>query len=43
LNRLGLVAAKDLQHLEKMILQLHAKIDLLAEEQRKIQAQLSKK
>ncbi|WP_374665714.1 phasin family protein [Acinetobacter sp.] len=43
LNRLGLVAAKDLQHIEKMILQLHAKIDRLAEEQRKIQEQLTKK
>ena len=43
LNRLGLVAAKDLQHLEKMILQLHAKIDRLAEEQRKIQEKLAKK
>ncbi len=43
LNRMGLVAAKDLQHLEKLILQLHAKVDHLAEEHRKIQQQLTKK
>lgn len=43
LNRLGLMTAKDLQHIEKMILQLHAKVDHLAEEQQKIKAQLSKK
>lgn len=43
LNRIGLVAAKDLQYLEKMIAQLHVKIDRLAEEQRKIQEQLTKK
>ena len=43
LNRLGLVTAKDLQHIEKMILQLHAKIDLLAEEQLNIQEKEKKK
>jgi poly(hydroxyalkanoate) granule-associated protein len=43
LNRIGLVTLKDVQHLEKLILQLHAKVDQLMEEQGKIQDELSKK
>ena len=43
LNRIGLVTPKDLQHIEQLLVQLHIKVDALAEEQRKIQAQLSKK
>ena len=43
LNRLGLLTPKDLQHLEKLLLQLHAKVDALAEEQALIKDQLKKK
>lgn len=43
LNRIRLVTLKDVQHLEKLILQLHAKVDQLMEEQGKIQDELSKK
>ncbi|RKG34050.1 phasin family protein [Acinetobacter tianfuensis] len=43
LNRLGLITPKDLQHLEKLILQLHAKVDALAEEQKQMKDQLPKK
>lgn len=43
LNRLGLITPKDLQHLEKLLLQLHAKVDALAEEQAQIKDQLKKK
>ncbi|ANF81705.1 poly(hydroxyalcanoate) granule associated protein [Acinetobacter sp. NCu2D-2] len=43
LNRIGLVTLKDVQHLERLILQLHSKIDLLTAEQEKLKAELSKK
>ena len=42
LNRIGLVTAKDLQHLESLILQLHTKVDDLVEENRKLTMQLQK-
>ncbi|OTG91479.1 phasin family protein [Acinetobacter sp. ANC 3813] len=43
LNRIGLSGPKDIQRLEKLILQLNEKIDHLAEDQRKILEQLAKK
>jgi len=43
LNRLGIITPKDLQHLEKLILQLHAKVDALVEEQKQMKDQLPKK
>ena len=43
LNRIGLVTAKDLQHLESLILQLHNKVDALAEENQNLREQLLKK
>jgi poly(hydroxyalkanoate) granule-associated protein len=43
LNRIGLVTAKDLQHLENLILQLHNKVDALAEENQNLREQLLKK
>lgn len=43
LNRIGLVTLKDVQHLERLILQLHAKIDELTLQQEKIQKELSEK
>ena len=43
LNRIGLVTLKDVQHLERLILQLHAKVDQLTAEQEKMQEELSKK
>ena len=43
LNRIGLVTLKDVQHLERLILQLHSKIDLLTAEQEKLKAELTKK
>ncbi|WP_180183466.1 phasin family protein [Acinetobacter sp. YH01020] len=43
LNRLGLVTVKDLQHLERLILQLHTKVDLLAEENAQLRAEILKK
>ena len=43
LNRIGLVTAKDLQHLENLILQLHTKVDALAEENQNLREQLLKK
>lgn len=43
LNRIGLVTLKDVQHLERLILQLHAKVDQLTVEQEKMQGELSKK
>ena len=43
LNRIGLVTAKDLQHLENLILQLHNKVDALAEENQILREQLLKK
>ncbi len=42
LNRIGLVTARDLQHLESLILQLHTKIDALAEENVSLKIQLQK-
>lgn len=35
LNRIGLVTLKDVQHLERLILQLHAKVDELTLQQEK--------
>lgn len=43
LNRIGLVTAKDLQHLENLILQLHSKVDALADENKNLREQLLKK
>lgn len=43
LNRLGLVTVKDLQHLERLILQLHTKIDQLAEENAQLRTEIRKK
>ena len=43
LNRLGLVTVKDLQHLERLILQLHTKADQLAEENAQLRAEILKK
>ena len=42
LNRIGLVTAKDLQHLETLILQLHTKVDDLVEENKRLTMQLQK-
>ncbi|MBJ8421323.1 phasin family protein [Acinetobacter bereziniae] len=43
LNRIGLVTAKDLQHLENLIMQLHHKVDALVEENQNLREQLLKK
>ena len=43
LNRIGLVTAKDLQHLEQLLLQLHSKVDVLVEENKNLKAKLSEK
>jgi poly(hydroxyalkanoate) granule-associated protein len=43
LNRIGLVTLKDVQYLERLILQLHTKVDQLTEEQEKMKEELSKK
>ncbi|MCJ0927645.1 MULTISPECIES: phasin family protein [Acinetobacter] len=43
LNRIGLVTLKDVQYLERLILQLHAKVDQLTAEQEKMKEELSKK
>ena len=43
LSRIGLVTLKDVQHLERLILQLHAKVDELTLQQEKIQKELSEK
>lgn len=43
LNRIGLVTLKDVQYLERLILQLHAKVDQLTTEQEKMKEELSKK
>ncbi|MEG0483346.1 MAG: phasin family protein [Acinetobacter sp.] len=43
LNRIGLVTAKDLQHLENLILQLHTKVDELVDENKNLREQLLKK
>lgn len=43
LKRIGLVTLKDVQHLERLILQLHAKVDELTLQQEKIQKELLEK
>jgi poly(hydroxyalkanoate) granule-associated protein len=43
LNRIGLVTVKDIQHLESLILQLHSKVDFLAEENKFLKEQIVKK
>lgn len=43
LNRIGLVTTKDVQHLEQMLVQLTAKVDLLIQENQKLQAKLNEK
>lgn len=43
LNKIGLATAKDLQHLEGLILALTSKVDALVEENKKLNAQLEKK
>ena len=43
LNRIGLVTLKDVQYLERLILQLHAKVDQLTAEQEKMKEELPKK
>ncbi|MFW2076706.1 phasin family protein [Acinetobacter sp. ULE_I010] len=43
LNRIGLVTAKDLQHLENLILQLNSKVDALVEDNKNLYEQLLKK
>ena len=42
LNRIGLVTAKDIQHLEALILQLHQKLDGVIEENKNLSEQLQK-
>ena len=43
LNKIGLATAKDLQHLEGLILALSEKVDALLDENKKLNAQLGKK
>ncbi|OTG65081.1 phasin family protein [Acinetobacter silvestris] len=43
LNRLGLVTAKDLKHLESLILELHHKVDALTAENLRLKTQIPKK
>lgn len=43
LNRIGLVTAKDIQHLEGLILDLHSKVELLVEQNQKLNQQRQKK
>lgn len=43
LNKIGLVTAKDVHHLETLILELHAKVDLVLEENQKLRNQIEKK
>lgn len=43
LNRIGLVTAKDLKHLENLILELHFKVDALVEENQKMKEKIQKK
>ncbi len=43
LNRIGLVTAKDLKHLENLILELHSKIDALVDENQKLKEKIQKK
>lgn len=40
LSRIGLVTAKDIQHLESLILQLHQKVDQLATDNIKLRSEL---
>ena len=42
LNKIGLVTAKDIQHLEGLILDLHSKVDALVEQNQKLNEQLQK-
>lgn len=42
LNRIGLVTAKDLQHLEQLVLQLHTKVDALIEENKQLKEAVAK-
>ena len=43
LNRIGLITAKDIQHLESLILQLHSKVDALIIENEQLKAKIDKK
>ena len=43
LNRIGLITAKDIQHLENLILQLHSKVDALIIENEQLKAKIEKK
>ena len=43
LNRIGLITAKDIQHLENLILQLHSKVDALIIENEQLKAKIDKK
>lgn len=42
LNKIGLVTAKDIQHLESLILDLHSKVDALVEQNQSLIEQLKK-
>ena len=43
LNKIGLVTAKDVQHLEGLIIALHQKVDALVEENKKLHDLIQKK
>ena len=43
LNKIGLATAKDIQHLEGLILDLHSKVELLLEQNQKLNQQRQKK
>lgn len=43
LNKIGLVTAKDIQHLEGLILDLHGKVEVLVEQNQKLIEQLRRK
>jgi poly(hydroxyalkanoate) granule-associated protein len=43
LHRIGLVSAKDIQHLEQLVLQLHSKVDFLLEENKELKKQITEK
>ena len=43
LNKVGLATHKDIQHLEQLILQLHQKVDALAQENQQLKQQLHSK
>jgi poly(hydroxyalkanoate) granule-associated protein len=43
LNKVGLATHKDIQHLEQLILQLHHKVDALAQENQQLKQQLQNK